>query len=112
MVDVLMDEINGLELHSAEWLAKMTVLIENVEHHAGEEESDLFPKVRGALDAETLEALGDDLEQNKRRIDAPTREANQDSTVADLRDRASEQLIPGRSGMDKAELEATVAPAE
>jgi hypothetical protein len=30
--------------------------------------------------------------------------------VAELRDRAAEQEIPGRSTMDREELEATVAP--
>jgi len=37
--------------------AKVTVLKELVEHHVEEEEKDLFPKVRKLLDAETLDAL-------------------------------------------------------
>ena len=42
--------------------AKIAVLKEQVEHHVGEEETDLFPKVEKLLDEETLEALGDDME--------------------------------------------------
>lgn len=38
--------------------AKITVLKEQVEHHVGEEEKDLFPKVKKLLDAAQLEALG------------------------------------------------------
>jgi hemerythrin superfamily protein len=41
--------------------AKMKVLKEQVEHHAGEEETDLFPKVRKILSAEELEALGQEM---------------------------------------------------
>ena len=37
--------------------AKIKVLQEQVEHHVGEEESDLFPKVRKLLDATELDAL-------------------------------------------------------
>ena len=37
--------------------AKLKVLQEQVEHHVGEEESDLFPKVRKLLDATELDAL-------------------------------------------------------
>jgi hemerythrin superfamily protein len=37
--------------------AKLTVLKEQVEHHVGEEEDELFPRVEDALDETTLEAL-------------------------------------------------------
>jgi hypothetical protein len=37
--------------------AKLEVLREQVEHHVGEEEGDLFPKVRKLLDATELDAL-------------------------------------------------------
>ncbi len=46
VVDVLMNELGELEAGSNEWVAKVTVVIENVEHHAEEEEDEMFPKVR------------------------------------------------------------------
>ena len=110
VVDVLMEEINALSPGDDEWKAKMTVLIENVEHHADEEESELFPSVRSEMAAADLDQLGEALEANKASLGAPTSEANEGASVAELRDRAADQEIPGRSTMDKEELEATVAP--
>ncbi|MGH8895753.1 MAG: hemerythrin domain-containing protein [Egibacteraceae bacterium] len=51
VVDLLIEEIEGLDAGDEAFAAKMTVLIENVEHHAEEEESELFPKTRTALGA-------------------------------------------------------------
>ena len=45
MVKVLMREIRDLTDEDM-FVAKMTVLIENVEHHADEEESEMFPELR------------------------------------------------------------------
>jgi hemerythrin superfamily protein len=44
---VLLGEIKDLPVGEDDWVAKVKVLIENVEHHAGEEEEELFPPVRG-----------------------------------------------------------------
>ena len=46
VVDVLIEEARALRPSDAEWVAKLTVLIESVEHHAEEEETELFPQVR------------------------------------------------------------------
>ena len=51
--------------------AKVTVLIESVEHHAGEEEDDLFPLVRKAMGRKELAELGAAMEKAKGT--APTR---------------------------------------
>jgi hypothetical protein len=45
------------------WVAKLTVLVENVEHNAEEEEQELFPAVRSTFDADVLD-------DQARRIDA------------------------------------------
>ena len=64
VVDVLIREVTGLKTDDV-FAAKMTVLIENVEHHADEEESDMFPEVRSRMDTDQLEELGDRLEAAK-----------------------------------------------
>jgi len=110
VVNTLMAETSGLEPGSDEWTAKLTVIIESVEHHAGEEEEELFPKVRSHSTADQRRALGDDLETGKARLGAPTLADKIDLTTEHLRRLASDQQIPGRSGMDHDELAATVAP--
>src|SRR4026208_2173076 len=48
------------------WEPKLKVLMENVEHHAEEEEeAKMFPKVRKLMDAGALDQLGDELEAAK-----------------------------------------------
>ena len=51
--------------------AKVTVLMEQVRHHVEEEESDLFPRVRKAIDTADLDQLGSALAEAK--TTAPTR---------------------------------------
>lgn len=65
LVDVLIREINGLADDSDVFEPKLTVLMENVEHHADEEESEMFPKVEEKFSEEELEDLGSRLEKEK-----------------------------------------------
>jgi len=60
VVKVLMREIRDVSSHDV-FDAKMAVLIENVEHHADEEESELFPELREHMDQARLDELGDQL---------------------------------------------------
>ncbi|MDQ1686242.1 MAG: hypothetical protein QOC82_2979 [Frankiaceae bacterium] len=110
VVKTLIAEIQALEPGNDKWIAKMTVLIENVDHHAEEEEEELFPKVRSNTSATDREALGERLEQEKQRLGAPVLADKIDLTLTELKDLASTQEIPGRSTMDHEELAATVAP--
>src|SRR5689334_10192519 len=50
-VKVLMEEVAAMQPSGEEWEAKMTVIIELVEHHAEEEEGEMFPAVKKVLDA-------------------------------------------------------------
>jgi hemerythrin superfamily protein len=109
VVQVLMQELGEVEGASDDWFAKMTVLIENVEHHAEEEESDMFPKVRSASDAATLTTLAEQLEQRKAALGAPVLADKIDLTKEELLELAREQEIPGRSTMSQEELAATVS---
>lgn len=110
VVDGLMEELGQVEPAGDEWNAKMTVLIENVEHHAEEEEKSLFPPVKGAFDAAALEGLAQKLEQRKAALGAPVLADKIDLTKEELLELAKAQEIPGRSKMSQEELAATVSP--
>jgi hemerythrin superfamily protein len=49
------------EIEDETFDAKLKVLKEEVEHHVGEEEGDLFPKVRKILDADQLEGIAQEM---------------------------------------------------
>jgi hemerythrin superfamily protein len=107
---VLQGEIRDLSPGDDTWVAKMTVLIENVEHHAEEEEEEMFPAIRSASDAQALQDMAERLEARKRELGAPTLADKEGLSNEQLKELASEQEIPGRSSMDREELAATVSP--
>jgi hemerythrin superfamily protein len=109
VVKVLMAEIAELEPGDEAWTAKLTVLIENVEHHAEEEETEMFPKIRQATSQTDREQIAEGLEARKKELGAPTLADKIDLTTEELQGLASEQEIPGRSKMDHEELAATVS---
>jgi len=108
IVKVLIAEIKKLEPGSEVWSAKVQVMIENVEHHAEEEETELFPSVRSETDAASREELGQRLEARKMDLGAPTSADAEGLTKEALTDLAREQDIPGRSSMSHEELARTV----
>ena len=61
VVKVLMREIEDVSGDDT-FQAKMKVLMENVEHHADEEEEEMFPDVRQQFDQARLEELGQEME--------------------------------------------------
>ena len=58
------------EVEDDQFDAKMTVLKEQVEHHVGEEEKDLFPKVRKACSKDELEDLGERMQTMAEELEA------------------------------------------
>jgi hemerythrin superfamily protein len=66
----LLSELAKLDPADETFDAKVTVLIENVEHHAEEEEKDWFPEVRKALGRNRLVELGEQMAKAKSQ--APT----------------------------------------
>lgn len=95
---VMIDEAQAIGPDDEQWEAKATVVCESVEHHVDEEESDLFPKVRGGLDVGELGMLAADLQAFKARFELGQH------TVDELRAQAAEADIEGRGRMTKAEL--------
>jgi len=68
-VKTLLREMDNLKSDSEKFEPKLKVLMENVEHHAEEEEEGkMFPKVRQIFSQQELESLGQELEaaKNKR----------------------------------------------
>jgi hemerythrin superfamily protein len=110
VVKLLMEEIGGLRAGDEDWTAKMAVLIENVEHHAEEEETQMFREVRSATDDDTRRALAERLEERKAEMGAPTMADKAELTMSSINDLARRQQIPGRSSMSKEELTAAVDP--
>jgi len=68
IVKRLISELAGLDASDETFESKFTVLKENVEHHADEEERDLFPIAEKELGDERLEELGTQMAQLKQRL--------------------------------------------
>ena len=67
-VKTLLREMENLSSDSEKFEPKLKVLMENVEHHAvEEEEGKMFPKVRKFMKPAALEELGQELEAAKER---------------------------------------------
>ena len=58
------------EVDDEQFDARMKVLKEQVEHHVGEEEKELFPKVRKDLSKDELEDLGDRMQTLAEQLEA------------------------------------------
>jgi len=110
VVDTLMGEAKSeTEAGSDQWVAKLKVLIENVEHHAGEEEEDMFPPLRAKM-ASQLEEMAPKLEALKKKLGAPTSADTLELSKEQLTELAQKQEIPGRSTMSHEDLALSVDP--
>lgn len=67
VVKQLLAELDALPKDDETWVAKLTVLKENVEHHVEEEEGEMFKKARKVLGQEQVEELGTRLQEAKER---------------------------------------------
>lgn len=65
VVDVILAELESTEVDEESWIAKLTVLKENLLHHIKEEETEIFPKARKDLGATKLEEIGVEAEKMK-----------------------------------------------
>ena len=70
IVKRLIKELRGLDGRDEKFESKASVLKESVEHHAEEEESDLFPAAEKEFGDERLEELGAEMDALKRRLTA------------------------------------------
>ena len=70
VVKTLLKEIAELTPDDDEFDAKMKVLQENVEHHADEEEKEMFPQAKEHLSADQRAELGRQMESRKEALKA------------------------------------------
>lgn len=67
--DLFISEIMNLSSDSEVFEPKLKVLMEGVEHHAQEEEAELFPKVKEKFSDSELKDLGKKLEEEKQNFE-------------------------------------------
>lgn len=65
IVDSLVEQLEATDEGDETYLAKATVLTELVRHHVGEEEDELFPKVREAMGRKDLQELGERMKEQR-----------------------------------------------
>src|SRR5205807_4333661 len=65
IVDVVLTEIKAATVQSEEFSAKAKLLKELIEHHAGEEETQMFPKARKVIGNDELRELGRQIQERK-----------------------------------------------
>ena len=58
VVDEILEELGNTPVTDETWAAKFTVARENLEHHMGEEEDEMFPKCRTMFSKDELEQMG------------------------------------------------------
>ncbi|MBC5815555.1 MAG: hemerythrin domain-containing protein [Candidatus Eremiobacteraeota bacterium] len=67
----LIKELEGLEATDERYKAKLQVLGEAIQHHAGEEEKEMFPMVRELFSSEELNEMGEQIIAMKEKAGAP-----------------------------------------
>ncbi len=67
-VKMFLTELSKLSGKAEEFEPKLTVLIEDVEHHVKEEEGTMFPLVNKQFDKKVLEELGAEMEAAKEKF--------------------------------------------
>jgi hemerythrin superfamily protein len=67
-IKMVLADLEQTDKTTEEWGAALKVLKEDVMHHVGEEEDELFPKVRKILSKEQLADLGSRMEELKMQL--------------------------------------------
>ena len=70
VVDMMMPEVNEYEEGNADFAGRAKVLKDLIEHHAGEEEKEMFPAAKKLLGRDELRELGRRIQQRKRELGA------------------------------------------
>jgi hemerythrin-like domain-containing protein len=83
VVDLVLPEMDAQDAGSPEFAAKAKVLKELVEHHADEEEKEMFPRAKKLMDKDELHTLGEQLAQRKKELKSEAGADSDDETDED-----------------------------
>jgi hemerythrin superfamily protein len=75
----MIDEVKQSE-NDDQWMARVKVLAELVEHHIEEEEEEMFPDIRKAFNLEAREQMGEDYLQLREEFEMPEEPVRRDSS--------------------------------
>jgi hemerythrin superfamily protein len=67
-IKMVLADLEQTDMRTAEWGADLKVLKEDVMHHVGEEEDDLFPKIQTILSKQQLDELGTRMQEMKMQL--------------------------------------------
>lgn len=67
-IDELLQEMDEIESDSETFMAQLAELREEVEHHVGEEENEIFARARELLTDEQAEKIGAEMQAQKERL--------------------------------------------
>lgn len=70
VADLIMRELKTNKHGTERWMAKLSVLKENVEHHIEEEEQEIFPGARKAVDEQRAVEMAKQFEKAKKSVPA------------------------------------------
>jgi hypothetical protein len=70
LVDIVLPQAKNTDIGSAEFSAKAKVLKDLIEHHAEEEETEMFVKARRVMSATQLRELGDRMDARRQQFQA------------------------------------------
>jgi hemerythrin-like domain-containing protein len=73
VVDMVLPELKQTDPSTRTFTAKAMVLKELIEHHADEEEKEMFPKAKKLIDKDELQRLGERMEQRKKELQSKLR---------------------------------------
>jgi hemerythrin superfamily protein len=68
VVRMVMPEVHDSERGAEDFAAKTKVLKDLIEHHAGEEEKEMFPKAKKLISRDELQDLGRRIKERKREL--------------------------------------------
>lgn len=115
----LLERLEATDPESAEFDTALRNFVAAVSHHVEEEENEILPSLKKAVDTTTLDELGAAFESRRIELlrqagvdatvgvggqDATEPAAADDATKAELYEQAKEAGVPGRSQMTKDEL--------